>query len=107
MTRPNPGVGGRYAQATDTEATETWAWQSEGLASLRASITRDVSGSTSPAFEGQDGDPQLPSRPLKALTLSSAQGHGMSPKSADSVDVMKESIVQWKWGGSPLLGRQF
>lgn len=36
----------------------TEARRSNGLALLGASVTREVSGSKSPAFEGQDGDPR-------------------------------------------------
>ena len=96
MTQPNPDVGDRCAQATATETAETCAWQSHGLALLGADVTRDVSGSASPAFEGQNGVPQLPSGLLEAINLSSAQEHGVATESTDSLAVLKESVVQWK-----------
>lgn len=52
-------VGGQH-MCSGLEAARfyTEARQSDGLALLGASVTREASGSKSPAFEGQDGDPR-------------------------------------------------
>lgn len=51
--------GRQMCSGMETEARETWAWQSSGLALLGANVTGDASGSQSPAFQRQDGHHSL------------------------------------------------